>query len=351
MSRILFCCGRNYLPQGFGGIQINTDALCRRLQDRGHHVAVLAGLERDELWPFLRLASCRLLGRPASTDRVMGYSVYRAYHPNKAFEWVLSLEKPDFIVVQSIHMGHYGRIARNAGIPCFAYFLSAWPYDLGADSAGNLTGFLALSKYLARWIHEQFGQSSQVILPVIEKERFRTNSSQQRVLLVNPHPEKGGMLVVELARHFPHVEFDFVECWYPGEALASVRVMASTMPNIHWHPPTFDLRQHIGLAKVLLFPSRETEGWGRIASEVQVSGIPVLATDIGGVSEAVGRGGIMFAVSDGVDRWAAELSDVLINADRYDALSRAALQHSERPELAPDFVVDQFIAALHAGSS
>src|SRR5204862_7081227 len=54
-------------------------------------------------------------------------------------------------------------------------------------------------------------------------------------------------------------------------------------------------------ARVLLVPSVTAEGWGRVVREAQASGIPVVATGVGGLPEAVGSGGIVVPPAAGFE--------------------------------------------------
>ena len=54
-----------------------------------------------------------------------------------------------------------------------------------------------------------------------------------------------------------------------------------------------DMRSVYRDTKVLLVPSQWLETWGRVATEAQFSGIPVLASRSGALPEAVGPGGIL----------------------------------------------------------
>ncbi len=65
-----------------------------------------------------------------------------------------------------------------------------------------------------------------------------------------------------------------------------------TLPG-HLVGRTMDTRSVYAATRVLLVPSQwKAETWGRVASEAQFSGIPVLASDVGGSPEAVAPGGV-----------------------------------------------------------
>ena len=62
-------------------------------------------------------------------------------------------------------------------------------------------------------------------------------------------------------------------------------------------------------ARLLLVPSVWEEAWGRVVTEAQVSGIPVLAAAIGGLPDPSAPGGILVPPGSGVDVWNAHLRE------------------------------------------
>ena len=77
-------------------------------------------------------------------------------------------------------------------------------------------------------------------------------------------------------------------------------------------------------------------------TEAQISGIPAIASDVGGLPESVGPGGVLVAPRDSRERWRTTFSDVWDDHDRYARLSEQALAFSRRPEIAVDSVVRRF---------
>lgn len=92
---------------------------------------------------------------------------------------------------------------------------------------------------------------------------------------------------------------------------------------------------------VLIFPSVWQEAWGIAATEAQLRGIPVIASDIGGLAEAKRYVGPLVKVNgvnpknkhaDGsyvvpdqdVTQWMKELDGLLTNKDKYEAVSHMA---------------------------
>ena len=93
-------------------------------------------------------------------------------------------------------------------------------------------------------------------------------------------------------------------------------------------------------------PSQLEETWGRVATEAQVSAIPVIASQIGGLPESVGPGGILLPPSASADDWANAIKKLWDNNDEYDRLSQRAAAHSKRAEIQPNYLIEEMITLL-----
>jgi glycosyltransferase involved in cell wall biosynthesis len=176
--------------------------------------------------------------------------------------------------------------------------------------------------------------------PLVLPENYRVHSTRESVLFVNPVDEKGVEISLRLAEERPDIPFDFVECWERNSSLRqSERVRRAK--NIRWHRSKLDIREFYGRARLLLMPSQWQEAWGRVATEAQLSGIPVLASRIGGLPESVGSGGILVAPTAPINDWLAALSKMWDDKQEYEALAQAALIRSQRPEIQPESIVDR----------
>jgi len=107
--------------------------------------------------------------------------------------------------------------------------------------------------------------------------------------------------------------------------------------------------------RILLAPSQREEGWGRVVTEAQVSGIPVIASKIRGLPESVGPGGILVDPVSDLSRWEHALAQMWDHQDEYDRYSRAARAHAGGAEFDShcvlstfmDFLAKQFEAGQH----
>jgi glycosyltransferase involved in cell wall biosynthesis len=120
------------------------------------------------------------------------------------------------------------------------------------------------------------------------------------------------------------------------------------LPNVTLQRPVADMRDVYKRTKILLAPSRWEEAYGRVASEVQISGIPVVASDRGGLPEAVGAGGILLNPDGDIADWVSAVEKLWSDKKYYDDMVAAALVHAARPALNVDDQLTMWEDLLHS---
>jgi glycosyltransferase involved in cell wall biosynthesis len=103
------------------------------------------------------------------------------------------------------------------------------------------------------------------------------------VTMVNPCAVKGLSIFIGLAARFPGVDFAAVPTW--GTTAADLAALRK-LPNISILPPVDDVHEFMEQTRVALVPSLWAEARSRIILEAMVRGIPVMASDVGGLKEA-----------------------------------------------------------------
>jgi glycosyltransferase involved in cell wall biosynthesis len=103
------------------------------------------------------------------------------------------------------------------------------------------------------------------------------------VTLINPCAVKGIAIFLELARSLPEVRFGAVPTW--GTTAADREALAA-LPNVTVLEPQEDIDRIFARTRVLLMPSLWQEAFGVTAVEAMLRGLPVLASDVGGLPEA-----------------------------------------------------------------
>jgi glycosyltransferase involved in cell wall biosynthesis len=119
------------------------------------------------------------------------------------------------------------------------------------------------------------------------------------------------------------------------------------LPNVRLRDGAKDMRLIYRETKVLLVPSQwEAETWGRVASEAHFSGIPVVASNRGGLPEAVGPGGIILGYDEHASKWAEAIRKLWYDDSLYKQLSAGAVRYAARPLLDPVALTRSLVSAL-----
>lgn len=162
----------------------------------------------------------------------------------------------------------------------------AFPSPKKAAILRQVDAAVGVSEYVAAYMR-QWGEMEAVHVPISLMEPGpypRLGSLENEfVTLVNPCAVKGITIFTALASRFPEVRFAAVPTWGTNEAdLAALRAH----PNITILPPVDRIDDLLARTRILLVPSLWAEARSRIIVEAMLRGIPVLASDIGGIPEA-----------------------------------------------------------------
>ncbi len=343
--RILFGTILPYLPVSTGGVQRTLHALAKALTARGHDVLVLG--------------AASMATDPARVNAVFpydgfSYGVAHAGDPLAALPGILSGWQPDIAV-----LSFAGEAAVTMTMRCLRAGVPVAQIVHNIDSAFVTTVVpdhpllcrIANSHFTARRIATLFGVDLPVIPPLIDPADCvfdpRHRGQGDSVLLVNPSIIKGSEIFFQLAAARPDLRFRTIESWSidPNWRLI-LHNRAAALGNVEIMTATDDMREIYRRARIILMPSVHEETWGRVASEAQLNGIPVIAADRGALPETVGEGGLLVPIDQGISPWVDALDRLTNDDDLYRRLAAAALAHAARPEQSADILVPRFIALL-----
>jgi len=329
--KILFASLNYHRPEGFTGVSVTMHALALALQRRGHEVSLAVGSRiGDPVRPY--------------AENSLGYPVFRCGSA-QALARILAVEPSDVLMWHCNEAPPMLKATQARTRRAVVYLQNA-AFDPAFRNVIAWEGFtwLANSNYTADIFEYVFGIRPCVVFQPIADAEYWVESARSHVLFVNPDPRKGVEMALALAQALPHIPFRFQESWQlPEDNVAPLKERAASCGNVSWSSQIADMRPAFAVARILLMPSTWPEAWGRTASEAQVSGIPVLASRVGGLPEAVGTGGVLIDAHEPIDAWVKALDRLWQDPIQYQALSEAAARHARRPDIDVDHVVDRLL--------
>lgn len=166
-----------------------------------------------------------------------------------------------------------------------------WLHSFNAEGMeaikGNPDMLLSTSQFIQKEVvkysqikNRVFYPGFQTVQPLKETGTFLT--------FINPVPEKGADFILSLAEKLPQQKFICVEGWYKNNDFYS-----KLRKNMEYLPPQKDMIDIWKKTKILLVPSIVPEAFGRVIVEAHMYGIPVIAHNIGGISEAMNESSVL----------------------------------------------------------
>ena len=293
--RILLTSNASYDPPKGGSTRSNL-AWLRPLAARGHEVTVVCPTDGGAADRRTEDGGVQILGfRDLSfRHRILGEEIRRVQP-----DWVLvSSEDISHVLLREGASAAPGRIVYLAHTPQFYPFgPESWNPDAGAtELIRQARAVVAIGQHMAGYIAQHAGCTAHVIHPPIYgKPPFNVYGrfGSGYVLMINPCAVKGLAIFLALAERFPGLEFAALNGW--GTTAADRRAL-SGKPNTRLLSNVPDIEDVLREARLLLMPSVWYEGFGLIAMEAMLRGLPVIASDSGGLMEAKNGTGFVIPV-------------------------------------------------------
>ncbi len=231
--------------------------------------------------------------------------------------------RPDWVLVSSEDVGHVllreaeraapGRLVYLAHTPQFYPFgPESWhPDEGGAEAVRGAAAVVVIGTHMAGYVERHLGRQARVIHPPMYGEppypRFGRYGGGW-VLMVNPCAVKGLGIFLALADRFPAIEFAALNGWGTTEV---DRAALAARPNTKLLQNVSNIDEVLREARLLLMPSVWYEGFGLIAMEAMLRGLPVIASDSGGLAEAKEGTGYVVPVRP-VERYERAFDEMLM---------------------------------------
>lgn len=146
----------------------------------------------------------------------------------------------------------------------------------------------SISEFYIKKFRETVGRQASFLPTIIETDRvIAPNRNPQYITMINTHPIKGYVVFDRVAELLPSHKFRIIENW------PDVPPYTPKTPNVTFCRFNEDIKSLYTTTSILLVPSLWEEGAARVVVEALLNGIPVIAHDIGALSE-VGLGQVLF---------------------------------------------------------
>jgi glycosyltransferase involved in cell wall biosynthesis len=295
--RILLASSASHVPPRGGSTRSNL-AWLATLSASGHACQVVGGaltpdtpekatlarreLEDQETAP--PPAEIHAVADPVRRAAVLQEQV-REFQP----DWVLvSSEDIGQSLLRAAHEAAPGRIVYLAHTPQFYPFGPAsWnPNREGEALVAHSAAVVAIGNHTAQYIVSHLHRDVEVIHPPIYGSGLYAPCGRFEdglITMINPCAVKGVFIFLSLARRFPKYRFGALPGW---GTTAADRHDLETCSNVELLRNARNIDQVLKDTRILLVPSLWFEGFGLIVIEAMLRGIPVVASDSGGLPEA-----------------------------------------------------------------
>jgi glycosyltransferase involved in cell wall biosynthesis len=189
--------------------------------------------------------------------------------------------------------------AKRRGIPV-VFALHNFAYT-SADFFRPVDAVLVPSRFAQEHYRRALGLKSTPIPGPWDWNRVRCPKTTPRyVTFVNPQPDKGvfvfARIAAELARRRPDIPLLVVEGRGKAGWLEQTALDLGTPGNLFVMANTPDPRDFYKVSRLVLTPSLWWESFCRVAAESLINGIPVLASNRGGLPETLEEAGFLFDI-------------------------------------------------------
>jgi glycosyltransferase involved in cell wall biosynthesis len=140
-------------------------------------------------------------------------------------------------------------------------------------------------------------QETYVLYPPVNYRDFENvdTSKAEYITLINHNENKGGQILIEIAKRMPHHKFMAVQGGYYHQ------IVDAKAKNIKYVGITDDIRKYLAMTKLLISPS-DYDSYGMAQIEALCCNIPVIASDIPGFRESLSDSAIFVKRND-IEAW------------------------------------------------
>ena len=189
-------------------------------------------------------------------------------------------------------------------------------------------------------LYNHIGFDSIILYPPVSYKDFEVLDRERKyVTLINLNDNKGGNVLIQIAKKMPDVQFMGVAGGY------DTQIKDEKLDNITYVENTPEIKEIYKQTDILLVPSRQ-ESWGRVGIEAISSGIPVIANPTPGLREALDYCGI-FIPREEIDEYVKMIRKLKTDDNYYKKVSTLSVKRSRELEPEPQLkVMDEWLSKI-----
>ena len=173
---------------------------------------------------------------------------------------------------------------------------------------------------------------TKIVLPIVDYRVYALDKEKKvpkYVTLSNVNDNKGGVLLIQLAKALPEMEFQGILGGYRKQ------IVAEGIPNLRYIQHTTEIKEVYAQTWLQIMPSKE-ETWGRTAVEAMSSGIPLVVSPTPGLKECCKEAAIYCDRGD-LESWVVTLRKLREDKEYYNQRSTAALERARALDPNPEY--------------
>jgi glycosyltransferase involved in cell wall biosynthesis len=261
-------------------------------------------------------------------------------------DYVFTIED-DFVSLLSVSI---------LGIPG-AHFFHSLPYVKAFIHNTLYIKFLqkrsifAVSKFIQIKVKYLLGVNAAIWCPIINFSKYRISSKEINSNVIGFYSggrHKGDEIINKIIEKMPRCNFIVIGRNYQNQ-------FKEIPGNLKYLGDLIDIKTFYEQIKLLLVPSVIEEAFPRVILETAINGIPVIANNVGGITEALGNSGISIDIDttnklnidEIADKYIFEINRLLNNDLEYTIYSKKALMRAKEYQIEQEkmsrYIYEKFI--------